>query len=186
MNESLTEEIVRELRSAVRAGSTIAQAAAALGVSPTAARRAVRGVSWAHVTDPPPVPAGPRPGEGRLTAEAVATARRECLRVPLPALAADRGVSVATLWQAVHGKTWAHVTDPPPVAPGTLSAQPVRPTRHGSRRGPQPVRRDVVDRVVALRGDPRAPARTWKQIGAELGMSADRAAWLYRRARAGA
>ena len=60
-------------------------------------------------------------GTRRLTAEQVADARRRCARreATYPQLAAEMNVSVATIKNAVTGRSWAHIADPLPVRRGS-------------------------------------------------------------------
>lgn len=51
----LTEQDVKRLRTRAHAGEEIKQLAIGLGMSTAAVGAAVRGQTWAHVTDPPPV-----------------------------------------------------------------------------------------------------------------------------------
>lgn len=56
----LTDAMVREMRAALHAGTaTFGDFARRWDIAKSNLSRAARGESWAHITDPPPVPKGP-------------------------------------------------------------------------------------------------------------------------------
>jgi hypothetical protein len=119
---SLTPEAVVEIRRAVAGGEPIAEVARRLGISYRVTADAAYGVTYADITDARPVPRPPRRWvrpTTKLTVGQVAQARRDYPATPLSVLARRAGVRVQTIRSAVHGWTWAHVEDPPPVPLGT-------------------------------------------------------------------
>ncbi|MGW5353376.1 hypothetical protein ACWERV_23055 [Streptomyces sp. NPDC004031] len=112
----------------------------------------------------------------RLTHDQVADARRRYARREASAavLAAELGVSVSAVKHAVTGRSWASMTDPPPVH---------RPqARRGSRpagRTPALTPHSVRD-IVRLRDTERP---TWRAIGALYGVNASVAYRAYQSAK---
>jgi hypothetical protein len=108
----------------------------------------------------------------RLTHDQVADARRRYARREATAavLAAELGVSVSAVKHAVTGRTWANMTDPPPVRrPGDWR-------RSAPGRTPSLTRKSVLD-IVRLR-DTEQP--TWRAIGALYGVDASVAYRAYQ------
>lgn len=68
-NAKLTVEAVRRARTLYRNRWSLRSIAAMYGVSDFAVGSAVWGDTWAHVTDPPPVPKGLRPHNWRQLAK---------------------------------------------------------------------------------------------------------------------
>ena len=88
----LTAGDVREMRRQSRAGASLSEVAAMAGVSYSSARMAVRGETWQHLTDEPPV-AGRRNKVGNARAYRLARAE-EARRVRS---LADQGYSLAEI-----------------------------------------------------------------------------------------
>lgn len=111
----------------------------------------------------------------RLTREQVADARRRYARHQATAalLAAEFGVSVSAVKHAVTGRTWAHMSDPPPVR------------RPQTRQGPTPGRTPALTQksvgdIVRLRDTEALP---WRTIGALYGVDASVAFRAHRAAK---
>jgi hypothetical protein len=65
---------------------------------------------------------GERQGQSILTAAIVSDARRRYREGEVTAdIARVHGVTESTLYQAIKGKTWAHIIDPPPCPKGHWS-----------------------------------------------------------------
>lgn len=134
---ALTPDAVVDARSQVRQRkATVADLAAEADVPYNTMWHAVSGASWTTVNhiEPPvaPAPASGQSPEGtpRLTARKVASARRRYLKgVSFAALAANYGVAQSTIMAAVHGRTWRHVQNPPPVPPGTAGRAHLTPAQ---------------------------------------------------------
>jgi hypothetical protein len=111
----LTEGAVFDLRKRALAGESLSSLAAELGVGYSAVYKAVRGLSWEGV----PFPEAPDASPSTLmplTAEIVAQARKDALEgACISSLSEELRVSYSALYQAVRGKSWIRVTDPPPV-----------------------------------------------------------------------
>lgn len=97
----LTEQDVKEGRLAHREGEAITSLAERLGVSYPALYQAVKGISWKHLLDPPPV-AGRPPSKGR------AVRRRTLFNRPILASEVEAlreavlgGSTVAEAWRSV-------------------------------------------------------------------------------------
>lgn len=75
---------------------------------------ATGGTSWAHITDPPPVESSPKQ---KLSPETVARIRvlRRTTDLTYEEIGARFGVTGSAASMAATGKTWTHVTDPPPI-----------------------------------------------------------------------
>ncbi|KPI02832.1 hypothetical protein OK074_4982 [Actinobacteria bacterium OK074] len=113
----LTAGQVADARRRFRArAATCRELAAECGMSISAMRHAITGVTWAHMSDPAPVTCLP-PLPQALTAGLVADARRQVARDPgtLASLAREYGVAYNALERAVYGITWKRVTSPPPL-----------------------------------------------------------------------
>lgn len=126
----LTAEQVSKARRLVAAGTeTITSLAASFDCSYQVVESAVRGRTWGRLADPPPVPVsepGPTPANIKLNARKVASARRRYLAGASAAgIAAGYGVSLSAILSAIHGRSWAGVTDPPPVPVGEAGLEPV-------------------------------------------------------------
>lgn len=117
----LTAAQVAGMRAEAAAGVPVGDVCAAAGVPYAIGGPAIYGGTWAHLTDPPPVPRpdpedAPPPPNARLTPERVADARRRyAAGTSISTLAAEYEVAAATARSAIHGMTWRGVTDPPPV-----------------------------------------------------------------------
>lgn len=158
-SRKLTSAQVADARQAVKGGTaTITEIAARAHVARATVENAVYGRSWAHVTDPPPLPlpgTGQRPANSRLDAAAVADARRRyAAGDSADSIAAESRVSLTVILSAIHGHTWASVTDPQPVPVGLA----------GRRIGPP---REFAGQARSL----RAAGMTYQKIGEQLGVS---------------
>lgn len=118
----LTVDAVRAIRLALAGRDrTITELAREYGASVVAVSGAAYGRTWAHVTDPPPLRepgiAGRRATNVKLTAASVGAARiAAAAGDPQSVIAARFGVSNSAIYDAIHGLTWAYVTDPPPLS----------------------------------------------------------------------
>lgn len=116
----LTATMVADLRRRAAAGASIAELSRETGIPDRTLGAAIRGRTWAHVTDPPPVRSRPGAHKGagnpaaKLTAEQVADMRR-AVRAgqTLREVAARYGVVPATVGGAVRGGSWPEVDVPP-------------------------------------------------------------------------
>lgn len=90
----------------------------------------------------------------RLTRKQVADARRRYARREATAavLAAELDVSVSAVKHAVTGRTWAHLTDPPPIRKGRPSTWRGRSTT-------------VTPSILLAIFDDRRGGATWRSIG---------------------
>jgi hypothetical protein len=121
MLKPLTKQLVIEARRRVRAGETFTSLALEFGCSLSALHKAVRGETWALLTEEPPVEKGEGRGGGVLTLGDVQEGRRACLAgESVQSVASRLGVPYHPLWLACRGrsKEWAHLQDPPPVGKG--------------------------------------------------------------------
>ncbi|ONK09420.1 hypothetical protein [Streptomyces sp. MP131-18] len=109
----------------------------------------------------------------RLTAEQVAAARRRYAArdATWAQLGAEFDVALSTIKAAVTGRSWAHLTEPPPVRRGT-------PTPGGPGRARALTPLSVRD-IIRTR---RETSLTWQQIGALYGVHASVAYRAYRAA----
>lgn len=147
----LTEAMVADARRRNRAGEKIETIARDRGVPASTLRSVVRGETWAWMTEPAPV------GKARqLTEQDVAWLRHANRQgESLVGLARQLGVSVEGMRAAVRGRTWAHVTDPPPVPVGGAisGGEPAAEPGHAGA-GPVPEaprRTDTSLRAVTVR-----------------------------------
>jgi hypothetical protein len=109
----LTDEIVLECRRRYAAGETQQVLAAEYGVHQAAMSQAITGASWAWLPDAVPIDRKRHGTQGaahhsaKLTPEIVEEAhRRNEAGETQRALAAEYGVTQATLWKALNGRTW--------------------------------------------------------------------------------
>lgn len=102
-----------------------------------------------------------------LTARDVAEARSLYGPSSIRDLALRYGVADSTIRSAIHGLTWAFVTDPPTV--------PIAAT---------PGLRHISDEDVALIVELRAQSATWDEVGERVGVHKSSALRAYRRAMA--
>lgn len=93
----LTAELVADLRVEAAAGASLRGLARDRGLRYTAVRSAVRGETWAHVTDPAPVP-NVRTGTPAPTRRLSTTRADQCRQA---AELADRGLSLAEIATAL-------------------------------------------------------------------------------------
>ncbi|WP_340377229.1 hypothetical protein U5640_20535 [Streptomyces sp. SS7] len=113
----LTAELVRDARRQVRDGASVDHLARAIGVSSRALSKAVYGVTWRRVDDPPPIsrprPADPdRPSPTVLNEDHVRRLRREHAGgASVRYLATRDGLTYNTVHDAIRGVTWAHVDE---------------------------------------------------------------------------
>lgn len=118
---SLSSGLVAYARRAVADGRRVSELARELSIHHDTLARAVYGVTWTSLTDPPPLPRRRVPARarrvGRLSRQQVAEARRlyAAGRATKRSLAARYGVGQDTIREAIHGVTWQDITDPPPV-----------------------------------------------------------------------
>lgn len=96
----LTAAIVGEMRRAQAGGASIRSLADRFGLEYATVRAAVRGATWRHLTDPPPVPASGRGGRHALTDEQETdlVRMREQSGATYAQLGVAFGVSEATAW----------------------------------------------------------------------------------------
>ncbi|MFB8088414.1 hypothetical protein [Streptomyces sp. NPDC055992] len=96
----LTADVVSDLRRAHAAGESLRALADESGFEYATVRAAVRGTSWRHITDPPPVPAKGRGGRHALSAEQESdlVRMREEESKTYAELGVEFGVSEATAW----------------------------------------------------------------------------------------
>lgn len=116
----LTPEVVADLRRRATAGATIAELSRETGVPDRTLGAAVRGRTWAHVTDPPPVKgrthAGASNPAARLTPEVVQAMRREVAGgASIVETAARHGVPESGAGQAIRGRSWSTLGGAVPV-----------------------------------------------------------------------
>ncbi|MFJ7768014.1 hypothetical protein ACIQ1J_06255 [Streptomyces sp. NPDC097107] len=113
----LTAELVRDARRQVRNGASVEHLARLIGVSSRALSKAVYGVTWRRVDDPPPIgrpqPADPdQPSPTVLNEDHVRRLRREHAGgASVRYLATRCGLPYNTVHDAIRGVTWAHVDD---------------------------------------------------------------------------
>lgn len=155
---TLNPEIVADARARVRDGSAkIADVAAEAGVPYNTMWSAVTGSTWTVVdVHEPPVARNSlvqRPALNTLLSEErVADARRRYVAgESFAAIASSYGASESTVMAAVHGRTWRHVQDPPPVPCGTPGRALLPP--------------EQVERVQKLAGQ-----LSRKEIAAQMGV----------------
>lgn len=111
-NARLTAEIVREARARWADGEvSVYKLSREFGFPEMTLYNAIIGRSWAHVQDPGPVPVDPDIRHGaKLTPHMVREARcRRAAGVPLAQLADEADVTLATIRDAITGRTWKHV-----------------------------------------------------------------------------
>ncbi|MGW1015560.1 hypothetical protein [Streptomyces niveus] len=167
----LTIELVAEARERVAGGESVHAVAGQLGVAHATMYSAIYGLTWTSVSTPSPLPR-PRatlPARGAtLTAEDVAAARRMYVAGrSLRELAVHFEVADQTIRSAIHGLSWAAVTDPPPVP--IADAGGPRSRRLSSAE---------VREIVRLReGD----GLTWQRIGHLMAVDKATAWRAYRR-----
>ena len=102
----LTDEAVRHMRAARRAGQRLKDIAAEFGITVATAHNVATGRTWKHV----PAPVAERQPHGRLTVAAVQALRATDGQWPtLVRLAEEYDVSVYTAWDAFVGRTWGHL-----------------------------------------------------------------------------
>jgi hypothetical protein len=114
----LTEAIVLECRRRYTAGETQTALAAEFGVSHESMGAAIRGRTWAHVTGGILAPdadggnLGERGPNHTLTEAIVLECRRRyAAGETQAALAIEFGVTSGAISSAIHGRTWAHLTE---------------------------------------------------------------------------
>jgi len=170
--QALTPEQVAEARIQVaRDPGVLGGLADVFGVDYTSLAEAVYGITWRHLTDPPPLPR-PAPTQAagaaaKLDEATVAQLRRDHLGgEPMAALARRAGVDYETVRNAVHGVTWRRVTDPPPVPVADVGGSYV-------------LTEDDDAAIVRLRDTTNLP---WTVIGKRYGVTASTALRAYRRA----
>lgn len=103
----LTENMVRELRTRAQAGENISAMAREMGVSISAAMGAVKGRTWKHITDPPPVQI-----DWRLPEDQVGYAREQVRAGrSIASLARETGITYPSLVTAIRGNhpSWDRV-----------------------------------------------------------------------------
>jgi hypothetical protein len=101
----LTEEIVREARRLYADGLSCPVIGKRYGISGAVIGYAVRGDTWAHITDPPPVTERRRQG-GKLTATQVEEMKKlRAENVPLKIIAEQYGVSVSNVSYMTKDRT---------------------------------------------------------------------------------
>jgi hypothetical protein len=113
----LTRDQVRDARRRFGAQQASCRALAQeFGVSNSGMRHAISGISWAHLTDPPPV-TGQLPRPKVLNAGQVAEARRGVGtgNGTVAEFARQWSVAHESVARAVYGHSWRSLTDPPPV-----------------------------------------------------------------------
>jgi lambda repressor-like predicted transcriptional regulator len=114
---ALTVDLVRDARRQVRNGASVDHLARLIGVSSRALSKAVYGVTWRRVDDPPPIsrpqPADPdQPSPTVLNEDHVRRLRREHAGgTSVRYLATRCGLPYNTVHDAIRGVTWAHVDD---------------------------------------------------------------------------
>ncbi|MDX3026215.1 hypothetical protein [Streptomyces acidiscabies] len=170
--QALTAEQVAKARLKVaRDPGSLATLARTFGVGYPSLERAVYGVTWRHLTDPPPLPR-PAPSQlpnaaAKLDEAAVARMRRDHIGgVPMAVLARQAGVDYATARNAVHGVTWRCVTDPPPVPVADVPGSFVLTEADEAK-------------IVRLRD---TEGLDWASIGEQYGVVASTALRAYQRA----
>lgn len=115
----LTAEQVREARRRARDGVSVDQLARAIGVTNRALSKAIYGVTWRNVDDPPPLdrpqPSDPdQPSPTALDEDCVRRLRREHARgASVRYLATRENLSYNTVHDAIRGVTWALVDEQP-------------------------------------------------------------------------
>lgn len=116
----LSASDVRAARHAAATGVSVSTLARAYGVHHETMAKAVYGETWRRLTQPPPLPRQKVEARarlnGRLTVAQVADARRRYVAGETKrAIATSLKVGEDTVREAIHGVTWRHVTNPPPV-----------------------------------------------------------------------
>ncbi|MDH6216688.1 hypothetical protein [Streptomyces pseudovenezuelae] len=113
----LTAELVRDARRQVQNGASVDGLARAFGVTSRALSKAVYGVTWRRVDNPPPIgrpqPAEPdQPSPTVLDDDHVRRLRREHAGgASVRYLATRDGLTYNTVHDAIRGVTWAHVDE---------------------------------------------------------------------------
>lgn len=132
----LTAADVRRIRRtmAVDSSASFAALGRELGVHPETVAHAAYGRTWRKIGRPQPVPkpeaTGRVPAIRKLTRRKVANARRAYSDgESMASIAARYGVAESTIHKAVHGLSWAGLTDPPAVPFGPAGRRGVQDRR---------------------------------------------------------
>lgn len=166
----LNEDHVRRLRREHAGGASVHHLATRNGLPYNTVHDAIRGVTWAHVSDQAPAdfPVGTRRPGVLLTAATVADMRRAHANgASLRSLAEKFHLEYATVRAAVQGATWRHLTDPPPVPAS-------------GRGGRHALTGEQEADLVRMREQTGA---TYAQLGVTFGISEATAWHVYKRCR---
>ena len=132
----LTEEIVRECRIRVAAGESRSALAREFDVSDTVIRKAVAGIAWRHVVQPPPLPPVSKSRPAQAGEMPVVTARWEASLLRAARLHAEnKGLTLSdVVRQAVTDYLEKNSDDPNPLSGAGGCVTPVR----AAEPSPQP------------------------------------------------